>query len=50
MGEVVAALMMEGRTKEAILLHVYQTDNMEDQEWEELIRLISRRRASPPAA
>ena len=51
MSEAVAALIMEGRMKEAMLLHVYQTDNMEDQEWEELIclisRRVSRRRASP---
>ena len=41
--EAVAALMMEGHMKEAMLLHVYQTDAMEDQEWEELICLISHR-------
>ena len=29
--------------KEAMLLHVRQTDDMKDQEWEELICLISHR-------
>ena len=43
MSEAVAALIMEGRMKEAMLLHVYQTDDMKDQEWEELICLISHR-------
>ena len=43
MSEAVAALMMAGRMKEAMLLHVYQTDDMENQEWEELICLISHR-------
>lgn len=49
MSEAVAALMMAGRMKEAMLLHVYQTD-LKDQEWEEFICLIlhrvSNRRAS----
>ena len=51
MSEAVAALMMEGRMKEAMLLHVYQTFDMKDEEWEELICLISHRvshrRANP---
>ena len=50
MSESVTALVMEGRMKEAAILHVIQTDNMEDSEWEELIAYIShrvsRRRAS----
>lgn len=43
MSAAVTALMMAGRMKEAMLLHVYQMDDMEDQEWEELICLISHR-------
>ena len=43
MSEAVAALMMAGRMKEAMLLHVYQTDDIKDQEWEEFICLISHR-------
>ena len=50
MSEAVAALIMGGRMKEAMLLHVYQTDDLKDQEWEDFICLIShrvsRRRAS----
>lgn len=37
MSESVAALIMDGRMKEAAILHVIQTDKMKDAEWEELI-------------
>ena len=43
MSESVAALVMEGRMKEAAILYVIQTDTMEDSEWEELIAWISHR-------
>lgn len=43
MSEAVAALMMDGRMKEAAILHVIQTDTMKDTEWEELIAYISHR-------
>ena len=41
--EAVTALIMEGRMKEAVLLHVYETDEMHDREWENMIALISHR-------
>ena len=43
MSESVAALIMEGRMKEAAILHVIQTDTMKDTEWEALIAYISHR-------
>lgn len=43
LSESVTALIMDGRMKEAAILHVIQTDTMKDSEWEELIAYISHR-------